>query len=386
LTTPPLGDFISVQLNASTPVPVINGVPGMQVTFANQDLTNTVTVARRNNFTQAGSNTATIPPLGSITVDASKTIWGLAPAGTLPLLIFPGGGNWAPSPAQVAAQINALGLAKESTQLTQTTGATIATDVSNSGVPLLPKSAVVVNDSAQTINAGATRSLGPFTLNRISYEIFCQFKENAAGTAAAPITVSLVFSDSTTGQTVDQCSFNIIPASNASATPHQVIITGPTGGDTVNITIKNGDTQAITSTLVMLQSSRIFTHDHKFLSLNTPTYITISTGGNDPIGGMLIDTAPNVGAGATAQRIMSCYNGQAWFAANIPVGGAASFFVQHVDPIANNFQIAFNVVMNAPPTRNTFQFTMPRSQCVMNLQNNAAGAGILSAEVLVQDN
>src|ERR1700746_245665 len=114
-TGPKLGDFTSEFIGPTTPVQIWSGQQGVQLTLANQDLVNGITIARRNNFVQNGPNTAVIPPLGSITVDGSRTIWALAPANTANLLIFPGGGNWAPSPAQVAAQINALGLMKDTT-------------------------------------------------------------------------------------------------------------------------------------------------------------------------------------------------------------------------------------------------------------------------------
>src|SRR6516165_9603405 len=100
-----LGDFTSETLNPKIPVPIWSGQNGVMLTLANQDLVNSVTIARRNNFVIGGSNAASIPPLGSITIDGSKTVWALPPPGPAYLLFFRGGGIWAPTPPQVEAKI-----------------------------------------------------------------------------------------------------------------------------------------------------------------------------------------------------------------------------------------------------------------------------------------
>lgn len=406
--------------------PVVRAGDG-PTTIVNRELVNTVLYGIGSGIAGGNpNNVSLLDPQASVTVDGTDDIYATTVAAGLFAVIdvIPGGAQYV-NPVGVALSISALGLAKESTQLTgntslsgigtsvtgvakdaslttinttvtgvskdatlaaQTGGGTIANEVATAGVPLLHKAAIVVNDGSQTILTTATRTLGPFTLTKISYELFCSFQEVTAGTALKTVTVGLKFTDSVSGQIVDQVTFDIMPALNTSGVSHQVLISGPTRGDQVTITMLNNDTVSVTSMCTMLQTSRIFTHDHKFRSINTPTYVTIATGGNHPSGGVLIDAAPSVAAAGIAQRVMSCYNGQASLSVNIPVGGAASFFIQHTDPLSLNSGIVEQFAMTAPPTRVTQLFNMPRSQCVINLQNNGASLGVLAATAIVQDN
>ena len=375
-----LGDFISVQLSPNIPVPVINGIPGMSVTFANQDLTQNVTIARRNNFTQNGSNTAVVPPLGSITVDASKTIWGLAPSGTLPLLVFPGGGNWAPSPAQVAAQIAALGLATEATQVGQNT--TIPTNISNTGVPLLGRSGLLHNVSGN-VNAGATVNLATKTITKIAYEAFVTLLDNAAGTAKKTVTVQFKFSDSISGQIVDQVNFDIFPGATAA---HQVIITGQTAGDTLVVSLTNNDTAQVAYTVVMLECSRVFPHDHQFKSLNKAGGTGAILGSYDILGGLILDTAPaGVAAGTSVDRWLFCYNGPVSIHIGSPGANACTVQFNSLDSQATNDGTIYAKVMTPPPNHAFDLLDMPKSQCVINIKNNAAAAATFTVTIIAED-
>jgi hypothetical protein len=91
---------------------------GGPVLFANQDITNTVTVGGTTNVFQDSPAAVPIPPLGSIAVEGYDSWYAIAPAGTTALLVIPGGTSWSPSPADVALQISTLGLAKDTSVLT----------------------------------------------------------------------------------------------------------------------------------------------------------------------------------------------------------------------------------------------------------------------------
>jgi len=404
-----LGDFTQVQLGANTPVPIMNGMPGVNVTIANQDLTNTVTIERRPSFQQNASNTATVPPLGSITVDASKTIWGLAPNGTLPVLIFPGGGNWAPSPAQVAAQINALGLMKDTTGVginnstlgisgqagwptsglgTETTqigqNTTIPTNISNTGVPLLGRSGLLHNTSGN-VNAGATVNLATKTITKIAYEAFVTLLDNAAGTAKKTVTVQFKFSDSTSGQIVDQVNFDIFPgASGGSA--HQVMITGQTAGDTLVVSLTNNDTAQVAYSVVMLECSRVFPHDHQFKSLNKAGGTGAILGSYDILGGLILDTAPaGVAAGTSVDRWLFCYNGPVSIHIGSPGANACTVQFNSLDSQATNDGTIYAKVMTPPPNHAFDLLDMPKSQCVINIKNNAAAAATFTVTIIAED-
>jgi len=80
------------------------------VLLANQDLVNTVTVGDQPNVAIGAQNADAIPPLGSIAYQGGRRLYAIAPAGTLALLAVTGGTSWAPSPTQIALQIQALGV------------------------------------------------------------------------------------------------------------------------------------------------------------------------------------------------------------------------------------------------------------------------------------
>lgn len=128
------------------------------VLLANQDLVNAVTIGNNQGISIDGMNGDVIPALGSIGYIGGQPLFAIAPAGTAALTVIAGGTSWAPSPAQVALQIEALGLAKDtSVQQVHTsvsglsqTGQTIAQEAQTlGGPPFVPqlKSATVVRQS-----------------------------------------------------------------------------------------------------------------------------------------------------------------------------------------------------------------------------------------------
>ena len=80
------------------------------VLIANQDLAQPVTVGTRPGLAPGDGDCDLVPPLGSIAYTGGIK-YAAAAAGTAPLLVIAGGTSWAPSPADVALQIQALGLA-----------------------------------------------------------------------------------------------------------------------------------------------------------------------------------------------------------------------------------------------------------------------------------
>ncbi len=87
--------------------------PGVNVTVYNADINNVVTISRNNSVALNASNGAPIQPLTSAVLDASHALYAVAPSGTAALVILPLGGTLSPSPSQIAAQIDAIGLAKD---------------------------------------------------------------------------------------------------------------------------------------------------------------------------------------------------------------------------------------------------------------------------------
>lgn len=258
---PPLGDFTSVPIATNIPQIVWSGVQGSTVLLANQDLTNAVTIARRPSFAIGAGNTANVPALGSLTVDGSKSIWGLAPANTAELLVLPGGSQWAPSPAQIAEQISALGLATFNEQVNQNTS--IPNNISTTGVPLLTQSTVLLNLNAQGIAASGSFQSSQIATNQIGYELLLVPAYPVTNGNNPFIYVVVGWWDSISGLLVDKQSFVTCVNSHTGINSLPTRIKGPSKADQVQITIYNQDTtQGIVCTIVLTANSRVLSQDY----------------------------------------------------------------------------------------------------------------------------
>jgi hypothetical protein len=111
LTTAPAQLLVTSQAQALT-----GAVDGGSVTVVNMDLVQNVYVGYQPGLQPGASDAISVPPLGASVIDTSNQsyIVSAVPTGIACQLI-PGAAQWTPSPAQVSAQISALGLMKDST-------------------------------------------------------------------------------------------------------------------------------------------------------------------------------------------------------------------------------------------------------------------------------
>src|SRR4029077_14186281 len=93
------------------------------------------------------SDVVQIPPLGASVFSGADDLFVVTTGPTVQLFIMPGATSWSPSPGQIAAQINALGLAKD-TSVQATTGAVnaisgqfVSSSLYNTGTVNLPGAA-----------------------------------------------------------------------------------------------------------------------------------------------------------------------------------------------------------------------------------------------------
>jgi hypothetical protein len=129
----PFGGFTQIGVG---PIPIQVCPPlgqGQSVTIYNQDLANIVTLGTSNNISQNASDGVPLQPLTPGTFPAVKALYAVAPQGTASLVIIPQGGTLSPSPAQIAAQIAAQGLATAANQIGQNT--TIPANIQTMGAP-----------------------------------------------------------------------------------------------------------------------------------------------------------------------------------------------------------------------------------------------------------
>lgn len=137
------------------PVPIVNAGDGATL-IVNRDLTNQVAYGSGD---IVGSNInaySIIDPLGSIVVDGNNDVYVLALSGTPTIDVVAGAAQWTASPAQVAQQINALGLAKDATVQGVAKDATVTGVAKDTTLGTLAKDATVAKDTTVTAVAGHT--------------------------------------------------------------------------------------------------------------------------------------------------------------------------------------------------------------------------------------
>lgn len=179
ITIPLIGSVLPAQIcpSGSGTVNVYNG-----------DVNNVLLVSPSQN--PALTNSVPVQPLTNATIDGTKQQYGIALTGSCANVTVGNALQMSPSPAQVAAQISALGLATLAQQITQQTA--IPTNISTTGVPLLgaPASLYNYSNAAVPANTGATPVLnapaGAAVVNMgnyLSYDLRAVVACNAAETS-----------------------------------------------------------------------------------------------------------------------------------------------------------------------------------------------------------
>jgi len=351
------------------------------VTVYNEDLTNVVWVSRSPSFAPNAGNAAPVQPLTAASFNARKALYAVTAGPTIVVSILGESENVSPSPAQIAAQISALGLATEATQLGQNNN--IPNNIGSVGTPLRGGSAIIYNTSGN-LNAGANIDLGNQTTIRVSYEAFLSLVDNAAGTINRTVKVNIIFKDSVSGQIVDQVNFNIFPAAFGNAA-RQILITGPMSGNQIDVVLTNNDTAQIAYVFMLLDTGRVYNHDHRFIGLTNPL-ATGQTGASfDTPGGLIIDTAPSIASGATAIRQLGMYNGMVNIHMASPGSNAGVWTVTSLDDQATNDGTVFGRVLTPPPTHDMASFAMPKASCTLSIKNNGASTTTFPTTITIQD-
>jgi hypothetical protein len=337
------------------------------VALINRDQAVTVYLGADEGFDPAGQAAAVLDPLGALPVDGSSDIWALTQAGTAIVNPVPGGTGWQPSPAQAAAQILASGLPLA-----------IAQQIALSGVPLRTLSGQVVTANAVVILAGNNNAAGPFTVTQPGYEIWLNPWINA-GTPNGVLTVQLLWIDSVSGQPVRAETHDIWPASAQNG--HILSGVGPTKGDRLTITLSNLTGGAsIAVSYVVLQNSRVPARDDwRTFSGNGTASGIVTAGGNIQKKNLLIASI-SVPAASTMSRQIPYFNGicDVQFASS---SATTDMFIN----IRDSGLTLIRQVRSDSAGNGEFRFTMPNSQCSIDLVNQNAVAKTLSAYIVIAE-
>lgn len=257
----PLGDMTTIPVGLQP----IQALPPLgdnsSVVIYNQDLTNVIYASYSRWFQPGAANSVPIQPLTFATLSARRAIYLGATTAVLPAVVVPEGTQLQPSPAQIAAQISALGLATLSEQINQNTS--IPNNISTTGVPLLTQSTVLLNLGAQGIAASGSFQSSKIATNQIGYELLLVPAYPVTNGNNPFIYVVVGWWDSISGLLVDKQSFVTCVNSHTGINSLPTRIKGPSKADQVQITIYNQDTtQGIGCTIVLTANSRVLSQDY----------------------------------------------------------------------------------------------------------------------------
>lgn len=303
------------------------------------------------------SQPISIPPLGSLslTQSSSHDIWVSTGGGnyTVQALVLPNGSQWTPSPAQVAAQINALGLAKDSSVVNvnnslafgtnpsiQTLGGaanrSVAQDMLNAhsgttteiaallssgvpggspgGIPLLRFTKQLGTATATVIpaNGSIVTLVNATNINQPGYEFTGQvFMASGSGTVPF-VRLTITWLDSLSGLTTSFKHY-YLTCGNGAGNVLTFYLSGPCLGDQVNVFMTGLD-PSVTASMQWLfnVTSHVFTHDQlsqTALAATAPNGFT--NPGGDPAAGLLALAIPTVGPSSTTTRLAAAHSGPA---------------------------------------------------------------------------
>jgi autotransporter translocation and assembly factor TamB len=257
-----------------------------------------------------------------------------------------------------------------------------ANAISVTGAPLLnlknQASAIVANLN----NPGGSTPRGPFTFSQISYEICGSVQTNVAPVGATVVTITMKWSDSTTGLEVKRKAFQVVAGPNG--TPHTFEVNGPARADTLNVTIANNASSGVQSntSLTILQSSRDYAQD-SFRSVDFQQS-GFTTGTPKLEYNVLGQFGASVAAGGSATQLMAAYSGLAHLTANT-AGNNAQLQVTIAEaatatPLLSKNPNCLFVQSDASGFINE-TFYIPNIQQVFIVNNSDAAAHIVNLQV-----
>lgn len=415
----------------------VNRVPQRIETFmvqndsymlVNPDIVNAVFIGN-----DPGSQIISVPPLGSVTLGQTNHDTWISTNGANYIVnayLMPNGSNWTPSPAQVAAQINALGLAKDTSvnnvnttlgvpaqnpdlqTLGGTAGRSVAQDMLSSnkavtreiaallatgtiggtpgGIPMLRYTNQLGAATGATLagNAGAT-ILTNAPVNQPGYEMLFQASIPAGAGTIPFANISFTWSDTATGLTIRTILY-VISLANGPANLVQYYMTGPCFGNRLTVQIQNLEpAQTATYTWLINQTSHVHLVDN-IIQPNYPTTapITFAQPAGTPSSGILCLTHPTIGPSANADRLLGVYSGRAFLIVDntgvsngVTIGfhdPTGSIYGNLAAQIGNAIQVAAGAVYNG-------EIALPRGPILLRMRNQGTTGNITPGVTIISE-
>jgi len=253
-----------------------------------------------------------------------------------------------------------------------------ATAIYSQGVPLYSKSTKLASAGVTSLGASGAVTLYNGPVSQIGYELALLLQSSAS--SLYPLwTLQLSWSDSVTGYETAREQYNFTGA--ATANYQKYLGTGPTKGDTVNITLTNQDTaHSGNYQFTFAANSRVYVADR----FQQPSYFTVpnfTSGSADPSAGFIVQTAPSILAANQATRLLPFYTGlvRIWAISGL----AFDVLINALDPAVSTAP-AGNSIYEGSVTASgggfiANQLALPRSQCCIILTNNGGSTATIGA-------
>lgn len=393
---------------------IVSAGSGDTVNIYNGDITNTLLVSP--NSTPSLSNSLPIQPLTNATIDGSRAQYASALSGTCSQVSVGAAAQLSPSPAQIAEQINALGLAKDtsvnapaygpvpvsygpskdsSVQATTTalvtgialpTGAAkdvtvgalnpgIPNAIATTGVPLLANNTLVKNQAAISQNPGVSSQSATFNMPLPGYEFILTIY--ATGNFLSFYNLQLSWFDSTSGLQVGEDNFWFVPGT-AVGSPHTIVGRGRTKGNQLVVTsaVPSTSSVAVTHTYVVLNNSNIYASD-KWETLVFNAAGVTGTSGDVP-GKVIASTNISVPAGQNLTRMLPFYTGTVIVVCSTTSGTTdGDLSIIQFSNFTSGANLPNETVYHQKTDTHGLinsSFALPRSQCQAVFTNNNAAA------------
>lgn len=400
----------------------------------NADLVNVAYVGYRPDL--GTTNASPVQPLGYTVMDGTRQLYGICPGGSAVLNVTPGGISQSASPAQIAAQINAIGLAKDSTlqttnvntnnvhtdlalgtnnflggsaagALISAVGLSVAKDMLHAnaavtteiaallasgtiagtpgGIPLLVFQNNLDKLTNRVIAHGAQYQSASFSINQPGFD-FVLNVTIPAGNTTPDLQVDLIWTDTTTGVATLTTDRFYFPATQNGSNSFGGY--GKTKGNQLQVVMTNQDTaQSMTVNYGISQNSRIPARDDiRSVAFNGRG--ATATVDQDPNSLALILVQTNVAANSSNSFALPFYSGRCKV---ISGPQAAAYRYQITAPaygdagvLATAQTIVYDTNTLAATASVSDYFQAPRAGMVVRIFNNSAGVANINCSILAE--
>lgn len=255
-----------------------------------------------------------------------------------------------------------------------------ATAIYGTRVPAAVSSLLLGSATATLINAGSSKTFGPFALDQPGWELWLSVAETGAGAAGAYCQVAVNWTDSALSRVVWTDNAYLVPG--AALNPHLAFFYGRSRADSFTLQIFNSDTVNFNVSYGMAASSRNYEElDFKSIQIPVPSAGYTLPDILDPETGILAQsTFTNLAAGASAKVILPLFVGQVHL--HLETSSNTTDAEAQVFPIADATSVPlYDVFTDSTGNRNDY-LQLPNAECQLNVINHNAAAKTLRISVV----